>query len=133
MKLILGVVLLVAVVPANAHHSLSEYDVARQLTLDVTVREFQFVNPHPYLVVESRVGSLAQVWRLELDNRFELVQIGMNSTTFLRGDRIVVSGSPGHDQKPILYVRQLDRPSDGFRYEQVGSTPRIARPRRTDN
>jgi hypothetical protein len=25
-----------------------------------------------------------------------------------------------------LYVRQLDRPADGFRYEQVGSRPRVS-------
>ena len=117
-------------VPASAHHSLTEYDISRKVTLDVTVREFQFVNPHPYLTVESRAGSVVQVWRLELDNRFELVQIGMSSSTFSRGDRIVASGSPGHNQKAILYVRELDRPSDGFRYVQEGSTPRIARPRR---
>lgn len=129
--LVTAVVMSVAVsAPVAAHHSLSEYDVSRKLTLNVTVREFRFVNPHPFLLVESRVGSLASVWRLELDNRFELIEIGMNSNTFTRGERLLVTGSPGHDQKPILYVRELDRPADGFRYEQVGSTPRIARPRR---
>src|SRR5262245_551751 len=113
------------VAPVQAHHSLSEYDVSRRLTLNVTVREFRFVNPHPFLLVESGVGSLAAVWRLELDNRVELVEIGMNSNTFTRGDRLLVTGSPGQNQKPILYVRELDRPSDGFRYVQEGSTPRI--------
>jgi uncharacterized protein DUF6152 len=116
--------------PVAAHHSLSEYDVSRKLTLNVTVREFRFVNPHPFLLVESRVGSLASVWRLELDNRFELIEIGMTSNTFTSGDRLLVTGSPGQNENPILYVRELERPSDGFRYEQVGSTPRIARPRR---
>ena len=129
--LVTAVVMSVAVsAPVAAHHSLSEYDVSRKLTLNVTVREFRFVNPHPFLLVESGVGSLASVWRLELDNRFELIEIGMNSNTVSRGERLLVTGSPGHDQKPILYVRELDRPADGFRYEQVGSTPRIARPRR---
>ena len=127
-KRLLPVVMLAAVAPLQAHHSLSEYDVARTLTLNLTVREFQFVNPHPYLVADARTGSLAQEWRLELDNRFELVQIGMTTSTFTRGDRLLVTGSPGHDQKPILYVRELDRPADGFRYEQRGSTPRIVRP-----
>jgi hypothetical protein len=127
----LTVLLAVLVAPVAAHHSLAEYDVSRQLTLNVTVREFQFVNPHPYLVVESRVGSLVQVWRLELDNRFELIDIGMNADSFARGDRVLVTGSPGHNQKSILYVRELDRPADGFHYEQVGSTPRIVRPGRT--
>jgi hypothetical protein len=68
-----------------------------------------------------------------LDNRFELIEIGMHANTFNRGERLLVTGSPGHDQKPILYVRELNRPADGFRYEQVGSTPRIVRPGRTDN
>ena len=116
------------VTAVQAHHSLTEYDAARKLTLNVTVREFRFVNPHPFLLVESRAGSLASTWRLELDNRFELIEIGMNSDTFTPGDRLLVTGSPGHDQKPILYVRELDRPADGFHYEQVGSTPRIGRP-----
>ena len=129
----LAAALVLTVVPLDAHHSLSEYDVARRLTLNVVVREFHFVNPHPYLLVDSPIGSLAQVWRLELDNRHELVNIGMTSTTFSRGDRLLVSGAPGHNQKAILYVRELDRPDDGFRYEQPGSTPRIqVRPRGTE-
>ena len=129
-KILLAFVIVALVTPLRAHHSLSEYDVARKLTLNVTVREFRFVNPHPFLVVESRAGSLAAVWRLELDNRFELVEIGMNANTFTTGDRLLVTGSPGQNEKPILYVRELERPSDGFRYEQVGTTPRIARPSR---
>ena len=116
-----------AVTALSAHHSLSEYDSRKQLTLNATVREFHFVNPHPYLLVDVRVGPFANAWRLELDNRFELVEIGMTSNTFRRGDEVVVSGAPGRDQKPILYVRELDRASDGFHYEQPGSTPRITR------
>ena len=131
-KILLTCVIVALVTPVQAHHSLSEYDVARKVTLNVTVREFRFVNPHPFLVVESRAGSLAAVWRLELDNRFELVEIGMNANTFTTGDRLLVTGSPGQNEKPILYVRELERPSDGFRYEQVGTTPRIARPSRGD-
>jgi len=130
MRGMLAALAVVAAAPVQAHHSLTEYDVARRITMSVTVREYHFVNPHPYLIAELRTGRLAQDWRLELDNRFELVQIGMSSSTFTRGDTLIVTGSPGHDQKPILYVRELDRPSDGFRYEQQGSTPRIVRPAR---
>ena len=119
-----------AIAPTHAHHSLTEYDGSRRITVNVVVREFHFVNPHPYLVVDAPVpgrGTSTQVWRLELDNRFELVNIGMTSKTFDRGDQLTVTGPPGHDGKPILYVRELDRPSDGFRYEQVGNTPRVVR------
>lgn len=119
------VALVLVSVPLRAHHSLSEYDIARKITLDAVVREFHFVNPHPYLLVDLRTGSDTRIWRLELDNRNELVDIGMTSETFVRGDRVVVTGPPGHAQKPILYVRELQRTADGFRYEQPDSTPRI--------
>ena len=115
--------------PVLAHHSISAvYDSSRLVTIDGVVSQFHLVNPHPYLVAESGAGSLTQVWRLELDNRFELVQIGMTADTFAQGDRLLVSGAPGRNRKTILYVRELDRPADGFRYEQPSSTPRIVRP-----
>lgn len=113
--------------PAYGHHSLSEYDMGRRITIDAVVREFHFVNPHPYLLVYGRAGGVTREWRLELDNRFELVEIGMTSRTFARDDQLVVSGAPGHDDKAMLYVRELDRTGDGFRYEQPGNTPRIVR------
>jgi hypothetical protein len=60
-----------------------------------------------------------------MDNRFELADIGMTSETLRPGDRVVVTGSPGRLDARALYIRQLDRPADGFRYEQVGSRPRV--------
>jgi hypothetical protein len=124
---------LLASTPVAGHHSLTEYDGTRRITLSVVVREFHFVNPHPYLLVDGPAGArggraASQSWRLELDNRFELVNIGMTSGTFARGDQLTVAGAPGRDEKPILYVRELERPDDGFRYEQAGNSPRIVRP-----
>jgi hypothetical protein len=128
-----ALVVMGGVTPTYAHHSLSEYDIAHRVTLNAVVREFRFVNPHPFLLVDARVDDVAQVWKLELDNRFELLEIGMTSTTFARGDRLVVTGPAGHDRKPILYVRELKRTSDGFRYEQPDTTPRIVvGPKRVD-
>ena len=129
MRLMLLLAAVSAAVPLGAHHSLSEYDLTKRMTVNATVRDFRFVNPHPVLTVDAKFGPFVNVWTLELDNRFELVEIGMDANTFKRGDELVVSGAPGRDDKPILYVRELSRPSDGFRYEQPGSTPRIVRPK----
>ncbi len=60
-----------------------------------------------------------------MDNRSELAEIGMTSQTLKPGDRIVVTGNPARTKSQSLYIRKLDRPADGFRYEQVGSSPRI--------
>jgi hypothetical protein len=113
-------------VAAGAHHSLSDYDSSRQTTLDGVIAQFQFVNPHPFLIVDVKDGSgAAQQWRLEMDNRRELTDAGMTADTLRFGDRIVVSGNPGRSQQRIMYIRKLDRPADGFGYEQVGNSPRL--------
>jgi hypothetical protein len=123
---------LLGVVAAEAHHSISAvYDGAQQRTIEGIVAEFQFVNPHPFVVVTvTRDGAAPESWRVEMDNRFELAGVGMTADTLQQGDVVVVTGSAGRTEPRTLYVRQLDRPADGFRYEQVGSRPRVSSTRR---
>ena len=66
---------------ALAHHSISGvYDSGRQITIDGRVVEFQFVNPHPVLIVAaSRAEAGEGPWRLEMDNRYELADIGVTA------------------------------------------------------
>ena len=112
----------------RAHHSISgAYDTNREITIAGVVTLFQFVNPHPFVTVDAEDRE-NQTWRMEMDNRSELVEIGVNSGTLKPGDRIVVTGSPGRSQSQILYIRRLDRPADGLRYEQIGTTPHIQVP-----
>jgi hypothetical protein len=112
---------------AFTHHSIAGiYDSSREVTVEGTVMQFHFVNPHPFLNIEVRkAGGAVQQWRLEMDNRYELVQIGMTAETLKQGDRVTVAGSPAREQPQSLYIRKLQRPADGFLYEQIGSTPRI--------
>ena len=114
---------------AQAHHSLSSvYDSSRQVTVEGIVAEFQLINPHPFLFINvNDDAGTAQLWRLEMDNRSELVGIGVGANTFKPGDRVRVSGSLARAQGQQIYLLRLDRPADGFWYEQVGLSPRIGR------
>jgi hypothetical protein len=117
-------------VAADAHHSLyGVYHTDRRATVEGVVAQFHFVNPHPFLIVEARdAGGRPQQWRMEMDNRRELVDVGLTEHTFKPGDKVVVSGSPGRSEQILgLYVRRLDRPADGLRYEQIGTSPRLIR------
>jgi hypothetical protein len=118
-------------VTADAHHSIAGmYDQSRRVMLDGVIAQYQFVNPHPFVVVDVRASNgTTQSWKAELDNRWELQNVGMTPTTFNVGDRVVVSGSPGRDRTPLLYVWRLERPADGFLYEQIGTSPRVSRSR----
>ena len=121
----------VLTVTADAHHSIAGmYDQSRRVTFDGVIAQYQFVNPHPFVIVDVTTNGTTQSWKAELDNRWELQNVGMTPTTFNAGDRVVVSGSPGRDRTPLLYVWRLERPADGFLYEQVGTSPRVSRLRR---
>ena len=119
--------LLGAGLPAAAHHSIAAvYDSSKPVTVEGVITRFAFVNPHPFIELTSQDqrGEALQ-WRLELDNLGELRGIGISAATFKAGDRVVVTGSQGRSEPRALYVRRLQRPSDGFEYEQVGASPRI--------
>ena len=112
---------------AHAHHSISAvYDSNQQVTIEGVVTRLQFVNPHPLVTIDVQDDSgTAEQWQLEMDTRWELVEIGVTSETLRPGDRVVVVGSLARRQAHSLYIRRLDRPSDGFWYEVVGRSPRI--------
>jgi len=113
---------------AQAHHSLSNYDQGRNVTADGVVEEFHFVNPHPFLMIGvTDPSGVRQIWRLEMDNLHELDEIGISRTTFKPGDRVTISGNPDRMEPREIYLRRLDRPSDGLHYEQIGSRPRLTR------
>ena len=114
---------------AGAHHSfVAVYDSARNVSLEGVVTEFLFVHPHPFLVIRvTPADGTSESWRAEMDNRFELADIGVTAQTFRPGDRVRISGIPGRKEPHILYLMKLERGSDGLRYEQVGTSPRIDR------
>ena len=122
-----GLIALLLPTAALAHHSISGvYDSGRQVTIDGHVVEFQFVNPHPVIVVAPSGAEAANgPWRLEMDNRYELADIGVTAKTFRPGEHVVATGSAARDESRSLYLMKLDRPSDGLRYEQIGSSPHI--------
>ena len=114
-------------IAAHAHHSISGiYDSSQQVSVVGVVTEFRLIQPHAVLMLDASPETNApEIWRLEMDNYYELVQIGIHADTFKPGDQVIVNGNPGRSKTRQLYVRQLDRPSDGLRYEQVGYRPRI--------
>ena len=99
---------------AHAHHSIANvYDSKRQETVEGTVSEFRFVNPHPVLVIDVAAdGVEPELWQLEMDNRSELAEIGVTATTFRPGDRVIVRGSLARNEAHSLYLLRLDRAAD---------------------
>jgi hypothetical protein len=63
------------IAPAIAHHSFAMFDDTKTVTLQGTVKEFEWVNPHSWLrvtVSDEKTGKPA-VWALELSSQSRLV------------------------------------------------------------
>lgn len=115
----------------HAHHSIAGmYNTREEVTIEGVVAELRFRNPHPILIINVGDAGNATQWLLEMDNRGELSRIGMTSETFRPGDRVIVIANPSFQASQRAYIRRLERPADGFDYEQVGSSPRINTPSR---
>ena len=111
---------------AAAHHAIgSVYDTSRSLRIEGTITVFRFTDPHPTAALEVQSEAGPEVWQLEMDNRREMARAGMDAESLQPGDAVVVAGSPARIAPRTLYVRRLDRPADGFWYEQVGRSPEI--------
>src|SRR5450631_3838215 len=80
-----------------AHHAMVMYDRTTIVTLNGTVVELQWSNPHVFLLVNGKVGEADQpaVWRLETSGPANLTRQGGWSATALKpGDRVSVQINP---------------------------------------
>lgn len=99
-----------------AHHFVTDvYDPNTVLTYEVQVKEFQFINPHPFIKV-NQVGS-DELWILEMDNKWELAELGFDKNTLKSEDTIKVFVNASPFNSKAFYVRAMEHPRLGFRYE----------------
>jgi hypothetical protein len=111
--------LLVAALPADAHHSfVAGYESDKRIMIEGTVTGFDYMAPHSlmHLDVKGADGAM-QPWLLEFGSPLILKKFGWNPTTFKAGDFIQATGAPAHNGVQRLYVFELKRPSDGFHYK----------------
>jgi hypothetical protein len=122
-----------AVSTADAHHSHSDFELDRNVTLSGTIESVHFQNPHVLLVVRT-AGSTFYTAEWEgagwLQSHQELVSPGampITSTTLKAGDRVVIIGSPARDAalRTVVNLKEVRRPSDGWEWScrQTGAQP----------
>jgi hypothetical protein len=93
---LLGVVALLAG-PAAAHHSFAMFDQKKIMTLEGTVTQFQWTNPHAFIELEAAGG---RHWSIELNSPNNLKRQGWSREALKPGDRITLRMSPLRDGKP---------------------------------
>jgi len=100
-KSIIAIAALVALslaAPASAHHSFAMFDNQKSVTLEGTVKEFQWTNPHSWiqLIVTDSSGKPVE-WSIEGGSPNGLSRSGWKRTSLKSGDKAVVVVHPLKD------------------------------------
>jgi hypothetical protein len=85
--------------PAPAHHSFAMFDAQQTVTLQGTVKEFEWVNPHSWLriMVDDEKSGKSMLWAVELSSPGRLVTMGMRADSVKAGDAVSVTFHPMKD------------------------------------
>lgn len=83
---------------ALAHHSFALFDQTKQVTLVGTVKEFQWTNPHCWLLLDVKAGTgEGQEWSLEALSPNVLGRNGWKKNSMKPGDHVTVVVNPTRD------------------------------------
>ena len=111
--LLVAVAMAAASVPAIAHHSGAMFDDNKEVTLTGVVKEFQYTNPHSWLLVEVK-GEDGKVvtWGFEAEGPSTLLRAGIRRSDFAPGTQITITGHPMKDGRPAAAWMKAVRLSD---------------------
>jgi hypothetical protein len=97
--------------PALAHHSGAMFDANKEVTLQGTVKEFQWTNPHSWiqLNVPDASGKVTE-WSLEWGGVSQLYTQGVRKASLNPGDKVTVVAHPLKNGNPGGSVRTITGP-----------------------
>jgi hypothetical protein len=86
--------------PAFAHHSFAMYDQARLVTLQGTVKDFEWTNPHSviFVITGGMGGKPEDLWAVELPTGpGNLSRLGWSKHSLQTGDKVAIDINPLRD------------------------------------
>ena len=96
---------------AQAHHSFAMFDMTKEVTVNGTVKQFQWANPHAYIQVVAEDSSGKDVeWSLEMGAPMYLYARGWRPSSLKAGMRISATINPLRNGKPGGVVRDVAGP-----------------------
>jgi hypothetical protein len=92
---LVGAGLLLGANPASAHHSFALFDVSKSVTLEGTVKQFEWTNPHSWIrLTVLGANNQPEEWLVELPAAASLARDGWNKNYLRSGERISVRINP---------------------------------------
>jgi hypothetical protein len=84
--------------PAIAHHSASAFDMGKTVAIQGKVKEFQYTNPHAWLIVTVvEPDGTTDEWSFQAEGPSTLMRYGIKHSSLQPGDEITVKANPMKD------------------------------------
>ena len=106
-------ILAASALPALAHHSDAMFDNGKEVTLNGTVKEFQYTNPHSWiqLRVAANEGATPVEWSIETAAPIVLLRAGIKWNALRPGDKVTLRAHPLKSGQPggsLIDVKKED-------------------------
>jgi Family of unknown function (DUF6152) len=85
------------VVPASAHHSFAMFDATKTTELQGAVKEFQWTNPHAWIMMTVAKDGVDQQWAIEMGGPSGLARQGWRPKTLTPGMPVTLTIHPLRD------------------------------------
>jgi hypothetical protein len=117
---IFGAATLTMAVAVEAHHSGTMFDDTKEVTLQGVVKEFQYTNPHSWLLVDvTGADGKVTTWGFEAEGPSTLMQMKVRRSDFAPGTKLTISGHPMKDGRPAAAWTKATR-ADGTEFYPRG-------------
>src|SRR5437762_6576596 len=111
--------MVLAAAPSFAHHSAVMFDEAKEITVKGTVKEFQYTNPHSWLLVDVKnADGTVTTWGFEAEGPSTLTRAGIRKSDLSPGTDITITGHPMKDGRPAAAWMKATR-GDGKEFNQA--------------
>jgi hypothetical protein len=94
---IASVAVVLLAIPASAHHSFAAFDPQREVVVHGTVKDFQWTNPHAWIMLSVEKPGRVEQWAIQLAGPSALVRQGWEPKTLIPGMPVTVIVHPLRD------------------------------------
>ena len=112
---ILAVLLAIAAVPTEAHHSFAaEFDSNKPMTVTGVVTRIEWTNPHAYIFVDvTDKDGKVENWGFEMGPPHMLQRAGWKKNSLTIGEQVTVEGWMARNRSQYANARKVTRLSTG--------------------
>lgn len=108
---------------AEAHHSFALFDLSKLTTLNGTVREWTWANPHTWLIVDVvKADGATEQWALVASSPNMMSRWGWNAADLHVGDKVSVDVHPARDGQHIGSLQTLFLPQGKVLVDPAGQS-----------